>query len=233
MMSDWGKLYLTYRLYIFPTIVGISSLILIIFVVYPQTASLISNQTVASEVFNKSQFLDTKVSALESYDEVDLANKVNIALGFYPTEKDIIPVFAILQSVVSQKGFIVNSMSLGGSVAQSSKSQSFGIKLEAIGPKQLLTSLLMGIESSKRLMRVNSVDVISEGNSGGVGVAIEVEVLYSASPKDLGSIDSPIPELSGKDQEVLSKLAVLNKVNISQQSASASSGLKGKANPFE
>ena len=233
MISDLGKLYLTYRLYIFPIIVGISSLILIIIVIYPQTISLITNQSVASEVFNKSKFLDTKVSALESYDEVDLANKVDIALEFYPTEKDIIPVFAILQNVATQKGFIINTMSLGGSVAQSSKSQSFGIKMEAIGSKQLLASFLMGIESSKRLMRINSVDVISEGNSGGVWVAIEVEVLYSAPPKDLGSIDSPIPQLSSKDQEVLSKLAVLNKVNISQQSASGSSGLKGKSNPFE
>src|SRR3989344_3830716 len=117
MISDLGKLYLTYRLYIFPIIVGISSLILIIIVIYPQTISLITNQSVASEVFNKSKFLDTKVSALESYDEVDLANKVDIALEFYPTEKDIIPVFAILQNVATQKGFIINTMSLGGSVA--------------------------------------------------------------------------------------------------------------------
>lgn len=236
MSDDLAKLYLAYRLYLFPIIVGISALILILFVIYPQTVSLMTNQNISEELFTKLKFLDTKVQALEGYNVDDLTNKVDVALGFYPVEKDIIPVLGLLQSLTAQTGFTINAMSLSGigGKVQNTKAQSFSIKMELIGPNQSLPFFLSQIESSKRLMRVNSVDVISSGVSGGVGVSVEVDVLYSSPPTDLGSINSPLPELSKKDLEVIAKLTGLNNVTVTrQQSADQSFGLRGKANPFE
>src|SRR3989344_6562377 len=226
MSDELIRLYQVHKLYIFPIIVGLSSLILIIFIIYPQTVKLISNQQVSGEMFNKSQFLETKVQALESYDVDSLKSQVSFALGFYPTDKDIVPILGLLQNLAAESGFSVISMSLsgGGIKNQSSKAQSYGVKLEVLGPTQFLPSFLSKIEGSQRLMRVGSVDVTSAGSSKGSSVAIEVDVLYSTSSNDLGSIDSQLPELSQKNQEVIARLASLNKNSISsQQTTSASS----------
>lgn len=236
MNEEFTKFYQTYKLYIFPIIVGLSSLILIIFVIYPQTVKLILNQQAQGELTTKTQFLDTKVQALEGYDANVLGNQVNLALGFYPADKEIVPILGLLQNIASESGFSIVSISLsgGGVKTQGSKTQSYVVKLEALGSIQALPHFLSTIEGSPRLMRVSSFDVTSANSSKGASIAIDVDVLYSAPPSDLGSIDSPLPELSQKDQEVISKLASLNKNSfLSQQEASVSSGLRGKVNPFE
>lgn len=225
------KFYLTYRLYIFPAVVALSSLILIVFIIYPQIINLLKNQTIEKNTLNKSKLLEVKAQTLESYDIEDLNRKVNFALGSYPTDRDSIYALGILQRLVAQLGFNVVTISLGAGGVKNEGTQTYNFKLEVLGPVSKLPVLLSTIENSPRLMRVSGVEVSGASSAQGVHISLGVEMLYAAAPTGFGSIDSPLPDLSEKDEEVMAKLA---RIGISNPQTEASSlGPRGKANPFE
>lgn len=227
------KFYRSYRLYIFPAIVALSSLFLIVFVIFPQIAKLILNQRDVGELINKSKFLETKVFALESYNSEDLSRKLEIALNAYPGSKDYGAVMGLLQQLVAQSGFTVASIALGSTTKVSSRPESYELKLEIAGVKPNLPILLNNLESSSRLIRVNSIDVASSNNQAALNVSLVVEILFSALPQSLGSTDSPLPDLSQKDEEVLAALAEAAPSSISQPQATPGTSIRGKTNPFE
>ncbi len=228
------KAYQVNRLYIFHIAVAISSLILIVFVIYPQAAKLIMNQQLQGDIFNKFQFIEAKVQALESYNSEDLNQQVEYAISAYPANKDYVNALALLQNMTTQAGFSTTSMSLEASALtpQPNKAESFNIKMDLVGQVNSLPSLLSAIENSPRIMRVGSVEVISGKDAQSTTISLVVDVLYASTPTGVGSIDSPLPVLSEKEQEVIAKLAVSG-IRISGPQIAPVLGPRGKANPFE
>lgn len=225
--EEFLKLYQEYRLYIFPLIVALSSLILIVLVIYPQTVKLVSNQKVREEFFNKSQILAAKAQALESVDDADLNRKVSFVLSSYPQDKDFVSVMALLQNLATQAGFSTLSMSLGGA-----SEQSYNIRMEILGLNTQLPILLTSIEGSYRLMKVSSIETTS-GRDQGATITLSVDMLYSPAPHTFGSIDSPLPALSEQDEEVIEKLAAAAPREEVSSEDTFQLGPRGKANPFE
>lgn len=226
--ENLSKFYQKYRLYIFPAVVTLASLFLIIFAIIPQTFKLISNQKDEGDLRNKSQFLESKVEALESYDALDLSNKLQFALNAYPGSTDFGLVIGLLQQITVRSGFILTTISLGSVSANLNGSQSYELKMELAGVKPNLPILLNNLESSTRLIRVGSIDVSTRASEGKITVNLVVQVLYSAVPKTFGDTDSPLPEISQKDQELLTRLA---RTGVTQSSSVSTP--RGKANPFE
>lgn len=228
MKKELFEYYQKYKIYVFPAIVALSSLVLIVFVIFPQTIKLISEHKDEGDFFNKSKFLEAKAQALESLDPEDLNRKVYFALNSYPTEKDFISAMGLLQNITSQSGYSLVSMSLG-SANSDIKIQSYLIKLDVSGSRSLLPMILANIENSPRLMRVSSVEVASKGNTDAAIITLTIDVLYSSAPKEFGAVDSALPELSQQDEEIVARLAR----GSSQQEQSTLTGPRGKANPFE
>lgn len=227
------KFYLTYRLYIFPVVVALSSLILIIFVIYPQVLKLITNQKVEGDFKIRSAILQAKVQALESYDEDDLSRKVNYALNVYPSERDFGNILGLVEGVTSQVGFSIVSANFGESSTKLSGSQSYVLKMEVVGSRSLLPLLLSNIEDSGRIMKVSSMEISSSRDPQAVNVILAVDILYASIPGGFGTVDSPLPEFSSKDEELIAKLAASAPQAPSLPVVPTTSGPRGKANPFE
>lgn len=225
------KFYSNHRSYIFPAIVTLSSLFLIIFVIYPQTIKLINNQRAIGDLMNKSRFLETKVSALEGYDEEELSRKVGFALVTLPADKDFGNALGLLQQLIVQSGFSIDSISFGSAVGKLGNSDSFEVKLQIRGAKSSFQTLLNNLENSRRLMRISSMDISSNQTTQILDVALVAEILYSQLPKSFGGIDSPLPQLSQKDEELISKLARTSERVLSP--SAVQSLPRGKSNPFE
>jgi len=226
-----AKFYQKYKLYIFPGIVALSSLFLIVFAIYPQTIKLITNQQVAGDLMNKSQFLDAKVSALESYNGENLADRVRLSLGSFPAEKDFGNVIELLQYLAKKSGFSIAAITLGNTSRKLANSDSFEIKLEIKGARALLPLLLDNLEKSPRLMKVNNIEASLNQTTGILDASLGVEVLYSSLPQNFGSIDSPLPEFSEKDEELITTLA--KSVGSISPSSTVSADIIGKTDPFE
>jgi len=223
------KFYQTYKLSIFPAVVALSSLVLIIFVIYPQTVKLITNQKVEGEILGKAKVLEAKAQTLADYDPQDLKEKLDFALSAYPADKDLPYTIGLLQQITAQSGFNVVAMNLGTAPIKS-EGQGYSLKLEILGPHHLLPSLLSKIENSARLMRVSSLDVATGREVQGATISLNIEVLYAAPPAEFGTVDSPLPQLSEKDEEVIAKLT---RVGAISPPIPTQLGPRGKVNPFE
>lgn len=231
--EDFLRFYQSYRMYIFPIIVTLSGIILIVFIIFPQTMKLLTNQSAKNGFISKSKFLESKVLALESYDVNDLNLKLNYALDSFPEDKDFATAVGLLQDLSTKNGFNIEALVVGVSPATNASIQSYNIKLEIIGPLTSLKDLLKGIEGTSRIMRVNNFEITKGRDLKLISIVINVEILYSAPPKDFGSVDSPLPELSKVDQEVLARLARTAPAVGQTQTTTQPLGPRGKANPFE
>ncbi len=226
------KFYLNYRLFLYPVVTAISSLILIVLVIYPQTMKLLSNQEAQQQISQRSNFLEAKALALENYNQDDLNSKVNLSLTAYPTDKDFANVVGILQNLIAQSGFNITSLSFGGGSSKDTIVQSYNVKLDLVGPLKFFHILLNNIEHSPRLIKVSGIETSAGRDPNSTNVTVNLEVLYSAAINNLGSIDSPLPELSEKDQEVLAALKSAVS-SLPQTPATAAASPRGKLNPFE
>ena len=222
------KFYQTYQLYLFPIVIAISSLILIVFVIFPQTSKLLSNQKIEGEIIKKSQFLEDKVQALENYNSEDLTSKVSYVLSSYPPEKDLSAIIGVLQVIAARSKFTISALTIGGTSEESGTAQSYTVRLEVLGPASSLQDLLKDIESSPRLIRISSFQVTG-ATDGVVNVSLALNVLYSSQTGGSGGPDVPLPELSESEREVLAQLVSLT----SSFGLSSQPSAKGKANPFE
>lgn len=227
------KFYASYKLLIFPAVVALSSLILMVLVILPQTIKLITNQRVGNDLLTRSESLEVKADSLASINEGDLLQNLGYALSVYPQERDLANVVGQVQTITSRTGFTIDSLSLGGSPAIPPKAgaQSFNISLQLTGSKLLLPILLSELESAPRLMRVSSLEISSIAAGAGVQVSLGLDILYSGAPVEFGTVDSPLPQLSEEDQELLVRLAKVGGQGVS--STQVISTPRGKANPFE
>lgn len=224
------KFYSVYKLYIFPSAIALSSLFLIIFAIYPQAVKLIENQKLAGDSINRTQFLATKVQALEGYDEEDLSQKVNIVLDSFPSDKEYGRVLGLLQGLAAQSGFIVSSISFGNASGKTGAANSFGVNLEVSGPKALFRALLSSLDNSPRIVRVSSLDILSARSADVLNVKLAIEVLYSPIPQNLGTIDSPLPNISSEEEGLI---AALKTTTLPASASAATTSPRGKVNPFE
>ena len=171
-----------------------------------------------------------KAKILESYDKDDLRVNVGHALAAYPIERDFSNVFGLLQNLTSQSGYSLIAITLGGGSGKSGDSQTFLLKLEVIGSLSSTKNLISTLEDSPRIMRMNSMETTVGIDPNLVSTFLNLDVLYSSIPEVFGSIDSPLPELSQKDEELLARLA---KAAPQTQPQIIQLGPRGKANPFE
>ncbi len=232
--ADILKFYQSYRLFIFPTVVALSSLCLILFVIYPQTAKLISHQEDANALFAKSKILATKAAVLESINPEDLSQKVSYALLSLPEDKDYGNTLDLLQQLIAQSGFNIASISFGSS-SKVGNADGFGVKLEVKGVKILLQSLLNNLENSSRLIRINSIDIASSQGAQAIDVSLAVEILYAQLPQSFGAADAPLPQISQAEDELLATIARTTTM-VTAVTTSETGGVfspRGKVNPFE
>lgn len=231
--EDLLKFYLKYRFYFFPAAVVLSSLFLIVFAIYPQTVKLINNQKTANDLISKSNFLETKVVALEGYNEKDLSQKVGYALEVFPPDKEVLNVLGLVQNLAARFGFNITSISFGNSSNKAASTNSYTVKLEVKGARVLFQTLLDNLENSPRLVKISSIDISSNQVSQSISATLEIEVLYAQLPQSFGTIDSPLPQMSQRDEELIATL-VKNRVTVSSpESESSQSSPRGKSNPFE
>lgn len=230
------KFYQKYKLVIFPMVVTLSSLILIVFVIYPQTAKLISGSRQEAEFREKSKFLEAKAEALENFDEADLSRKVDYALSSLPSDKDPGNIIGLLQGLASETSFSITSLTLSQKTTEKDETQSYLVNLQVLGPKALVPILVTSIENSARIMKVNTIEISTTRDANALEAKLVVEVFFSPIPGTFGTVDSPLPEVTAKDEELISRLAT----TVSTQGVSPQPtilgpilGPRGKSNPFE
>lgn len=222
-------MYQKYRLIIFPVTTAIAGVILIAFVIVPQLSKLMNNNAAYTDIQEKNSFLEVKAEELEVIDGEKLKQKLDVSLLALPSNKDLTDVIGILQNVVTQSGFGISTLQFGADTAISGQ-QAFKVKLEISGPKAIFSNLLTNIEGSYRPMKIDSIDITSSRDSEQVNGTLNINVFYAPIPNSLGGVETPLPKLSEKDEEVI---ASLSRVTSSTPAVATNLPARGKTNPFE
>ncbi|OGE77187.1 hypothetical protein A3J19_01755 [Candidatus Daviesbacteria bacterium RIFCSPLOWO2_02_FULL_41_8] len=231
--KDLIEFYSIHKLKIFPLIVSLSSLFLSIFVIYPQVVKLISNQEAIGSLNKKSQLLETKVIALQSYDIEELSRKLGIILESLPPDKDYGNILGLLQRLTVNSGFSANLISFTKGTGDGAGVSNYGVQMSVKGFRDNFQTLLDSLENSSRLVRINKIEVSSRTNSPTLESSLGIEALYEGMPKNVGEVDSSLPEFSQKDEELIKELAELEQAILATSSSSAVQSPRGKSNPFE
>lgn len=227
------EIYQKYRLILFPGITAISSVVLIVLVIFPQLSKFMSNNTAYNDIVKKNDFLEVKAIDLEVVNEVDLKQKLDTSLVALPANKDITEIIGIIQSIIAQSGFVLSSLQFGEDISIGGQS-AFKVKLDIAGSATVLNVLLSNIESSYRPMKIDTIDISNPKNSDNINGTLTINVFYAPIPNTLGSIDAPVPKLSEKEEEIISTLA--RSTTVATENTNISIGNfapRGKINPFE
>lgn len=227
--DDLAVIYNKYRIIIFPALVVMVGILLIVLVIYPQSIKLLNNNKAYGGLVDQNKFLDVKAQELQSYDIQDLQKKVNISLTALPSDQDYAEVINILENLVDTAGFNLVSLSFGSGKQTENGRSLFSVRLEAIGPKSALNSLLTNIESSYRPMKVSSFDINSSGSGDTLNAIISIDIFFQPLPSSLGGVNSPVPKFTDKDEQLLNILARSTSAGLNTLILPA----RGKLNPFQ
>lgn len=237
------KLYSRYRTIIFPALVGLAALSLIVLVIIPQISGYFKSQDDAKKTQSKLEILEVKAEELANLPEEDLKQKLQSAVSALPTTKDYTSVIGLLQRLSVESGVILESVNLNiGKSASLSEVGSYAVNAEIASTKSGFGEFLKRIEDGPVLMKIGSIEVTAAGSDGSVTASVVIDVFFSPTPKNLGSVETPLPKLSEEEQQLALELE--SKVALVPVSILTSTGEiteqppanllpRGKANPFE
>lgn len=220
---------LKYRIHLVLFIAAVTSILLVIFIIYPQTVKLLELNSQQQDLVNKIDRLEDKITLLEAVDEGDIKDKLNLTLLALPIEQDLFNFIGFTQTIATQDGFNLVSVQFG-SESMTTRGNSYIVKAAFIGPKQFVKKFLADLEQSYRSVVVEQLELTQIKSLDTVNGAITMRVYYAPLPTTLGQIDSPIQSLTAEDEQVLINLSKLG-VNLAIQSNQLVP--RGKPNPFE
>lgn len=233
MSPAFKKIYSTYKLYIFPSLVGICCIVLIGLIIAPETIKFFTNQQKEKDITARFTNIEAKAAELTKYNEAELNQQTQIVLSLLPAERDFIGSIDALQAAITKSGFSVTNINLsqeGG--VKGGAGSSYLIKVDVSGPRPTLSSLISNIENGAKVMKIQSMNIVPTVNEGMVNGVLSIEVFYSPLANVSAAPDAPLPKLSAQEEQLLVKLATTVPMN-SGISSSTVSGPKGKENPFE
>lgn len=213
-----------------PAVVGVSSLIIIALIIYPQLMAFLKGQEDLQAAEHKLNKLKVKAADLENLDENDLKKKLDYALVALPQERDYATIIGVFQRVTAEAGMSLGSLQVGGQGAGADKKGSgYTVKLELLGTKSGLDLLLEKIQQVPQVMKVGAMEIASIESD--VNVSLSVDVFYLAVPTSIGSIDADLPKITGEEESLLARLASISPASVPAEPTTLLP--RGKPDPFQ
>jgi|SRR3989344_4760312 len=225
-----SPVYVKYNLIIAPAVILVMSLLIIFLVTVPQFYNLLEIYKTIEQLKQKQSFYDSKASSLEKIPEDNYQNYLETALIALPADKDIPGSISQIVSIVGSSGLKLNNISLGNPAVSEGQLNDFTVRLEVGGDFDQVKGFL---ENSKQIARLNKLQSISiTGSPGKTALLAEIvlQVFYQTLPKNIGSIDEPLPQITDVDLKLLDDIK--SKVGVIKEESVAPEGAKGKFDPF-
>lgn len=231
------KFYTQNKVVIFPVLAGISSLLIIMLVIYPTLSGFLSGNQKLKDLHRQSQALAAKATELANLDQTALTSNLTVSTLALPTDQDYASAIGTVQALSSAAAYTITSVQIIPNLPAgfSSKIPGFTLKVEILGPRATLNTYLSALESSLRVMRVAGFEVNPAKTGDTINVVVNLAVFYSPHPSSLGSADTPLPQITNEEKTVIANLARANSIINQSQGlpAGPSSTTKGKLDPFE
>lgn len=225
------ELYFKYQILLKPILLSLASIIVLSLVIIPQLLSYLDVGNNINSLQNKIGIYEAKAQELDKIDP-DLALKslqtVFLAL---PKDKEIPQGFLVLQSLISQSGLALDSTKL---VDSTTNSGSFRISISVTGTLESLRSLLINLQNSPRVLRIDGIEAQSLKRGLEMQATIILTMFYDSTQVSTAP-DQPLAQLDQKDQTLLDglKRSISKLGDLGAPSATRSAVPLGKSDPFE
>jgi len=194
------------------TVIGISLPLL----VAPQTSNLIRQREAVKANQAQEAVLVNKLAQLQSLDEPFLSQVQLLTLAL-PTEKAVSSSFLSLSQAATQNQLQLTSLKLSPGListesaqVQATSPEDLKINLTVEGETRKLEAFLSQISKLLPLMSIEELGLSSSGIAQERGnLRLVINSHWAPLPDKLPPVDTPLPQLSAKDQETLSQVSQL------------------------
>lgn len=209
-----------------PVVSILISVAILLLIVWPKASETLQIKNSNSDLSNKANSLAQKAALLANLDQEELEKQVVAAEQLMPSDKDVFVLVSQIESAAGSSGVLLNRVesapgSLDGAAGGSPASPppapdgaqadiapkiELGVSLTS-GYSSLL-SFLSNVLAIPRTVSISNLSISASSSEGSVQLKTTMTIIayYKELPKDLGSIETPIVELTQAEQERLRKI---------------------------
>jgi len=214
------------------------SLIVLVVVVIPRFSQALKVRSSDADLASRVNALNQKSTLLSGLDESQLQDELKTAEEAVPSDKSIFPIVRQIETTASQNGVILDKVdvspgalsdsSAGASPSPAPNSQSAGTQTTSAAPSvevKISTtsdyrSFLKFLSALYTLPRVVSIGDLTLGATGSsLNVDIVIDAYWKALPTQLGSVETPLAQLTAQEQEVLKNVQAAEATNSAATSS--------------
>ncbi len=234
------------RIFITPMIVLVVVALSGRILVWPWLTSVGSLRAKAKENEMKVSILTTKLSALSGANELTLDQDLRVVNITMPEGKDLVGGLVglriaaadsgvLLESLRVSPGEVVDEASKSAKVVEGEKENQISYSIVIQGSKDQIQAFFERVRAVAPLMELERLSYAEK--NGLAEATVAVTSFYVPGVVQLGSIDSPIQELSAEEDQLLRRLRNLSRAglfNTTEEGESSGNigGAVGKENPF-
>lgn len=195
------------------------SLAILVLVIWPKFTEALRIRAQNVELEARVTSLGEKAQFLQSLDKFLLDQQLAVAEAMLPSDEALFSFVRQVESAAVTSGVTLNKIDVGPTLTTTSGAKSEAESVPKIQVKVSLTSdyralvIFLG-----RIISLPRVDGIAEltisssvtgGQSGPLRTATVINAFWRPLPRDLGSIETPVAELTEKELELLDKAQVV------------------------
>lgn len=212
---DFGR----WQTIVAPVLAIVVSFVVLILVIWPKFTAALRIRVQNVELEARVTSLGEKAQFLQSLDKFLLDQQLAVAEAMLPSDEALFSFVRQVESAAVTAGVILNKIDVGPSSALASGAKSEASSVPKIQVKVSLTSDYRALVTFLgRIISLPRADGISEltisssvigGQSGPLRTATVIDAFWRPLPRDLGSIETPVAELTEKELELLDKVQVV------------------------
>jgi Tfp pilus assembly protein PilO len=206
MNSNYKEFLKQNKLIIIPILVGVSSVIIIVFVIIPQVLGYFNVKTEIASSQSRLSILEAKAQDLNKLDEDETQQGLQVVSTLLPEDADIAGVIADIQGIASRSNLEVSHVGYLSTQSTGDKKNNFQIEVKLSGPIPNVRTFLLSLQSFPRVIQVDNI--IVQSSTQAVESTISLTVFYSTDKSIASaSLDQPITPLTDSQKKVLAQLA--------------------------
>lgn len=208
---DFGR----WQTIVAPAAAIVVSLVILFLVIWPKFTEALRIKAQNQELETRVANLRVKAQLLGSLDKFLLDQQLGVVEAMLPSDEALFSFVRQVESTAATSGVILNKIDVGPSAATAS-----GTKQEATAPKiqvkvsvtsnyRSLVTFLSRISSVPRVNGIAELTISSSATGSEAGrlrTSAVVDAFWRQLPRDLGSIETPLVELTQEELELLTKI---------------------------
>ena len=223
-----GKSFIPQKMKVMLLPLGLLSImIVLILIILKVGVSRISTQRTDLQKANKNEtILDQKQQVLQTI-ENNILSYADTAIVAMPAKNPSLVALSQLKNLAEGNGLNLNSIEVGGKVANKSGTSKATISFEVEGT---LSQVLNYLLSTKNFAPLSTIDRVEIAQTGGVIRAnVDLAVFWAPLPTKLPAIAEPVSELTASEENLITELLSLEQPQFFQVPPSAPSA---RLDPF-